>query len=69
MIVNFMKNTPDVIKKGKIVFPGFKNEQVFGQSLMKLGAKQGDIDGLVASLFKYRNNMNIFKTLYLKVVT
>ena len=66
MIVNFMKNTPDVIKKGKIVFPGFKNEQVFGQSLMKLGAKQSEIDGLVANLFKYRNNMNIFKNSILK---
>ena len=66
MLVNFIKSSDDVIKKGKIVFPGFKNEKEFAKSLMKLGAKQGDIDVLVANLTKYRNNMNIFKNSILK---
>jgi len=61
MMVNFVKSSDDVIKKGKIVFPGFKNEKEFAKSLIKLGAKQGDVDVLVANLTKYRNNMNIFK--------
>jgi hypothetical protein len=61
MLVNFMKNTDDVIKKGKIVFPGFKNEGAFAKSLIKLGAKQKDIDILLANLTKYRDNMNVFK--------
>jgi hypothetical protein len=61
MLVNFMKATPDVIKKGKIVFPGFKNEGAFAKSLTKLGANQKDIDILLANLSKYRDNMNVFK--------
>tara|TARA_R100001224_G_scaffold7973_1_gene4284 strand:+ start:930 stop:5126 length:4197 start_codon:yes stop_codon:yes gene_type:complete len=61
MLVNFMKSTDDVIKKGKIVFPGFKNEGAFAKSLTKLGAKQKDIDVLLANLTKYRDTMNIFK--------
>ena len=50
-----------VIKKGKIVFPGFKNLNTFKESLRKLGAKKIDIEELVANLEKYRGNMNIFK--------
>ena len=61
MLVNFMKSTDDVIKKGKIVFPGFKNEGAFAQSLIKLGAKQKDVDILLANLTKYRDTMNVFK--------
>ncbi len=61
MLVNFMKSTDDVVKKGKIVFPGFKTEKEFAKSLVKLGAKQGDIDVLIANLSKYRNTMNTFK--------
>ena len=61
MLVNFMKSSDDVIKKGKIVFPGFKNEKEFAKSLTKLGAKQKDIDVLLANLTKYRNTMNTFK--------
>ena len=61
MIVNFMKGTDDVIKKGKIIFPGFKNEKSFINSLVKLGAKSKDVDVLLANLSKYRNTMNTFK--------
>jgi len=61
MLVNFMKNTPDVIKKGKIVFPGFKNEGAFAKALTKLGSNQKDIDILLANLTKYRDTMNVFK--------
>ena len=61
MLVNFLTHTGDVIKKGKIVFPGFKNVTAFKESLKKLGANKTDIEELVANLEKYRNNMNIFK--------
>ena len=61
MLVNFLTHTRDVIKKGKITFPGFKNVNAFKESLRKLGAKKIDIEELVANLEKYRNNMNIFK--------
>ena len=61
MLVNFMKGTPDVIKKGKIIFPGFKNEGAFTKALTKLGAQRKDIDILLANLSKYRDNMNVFK--------
>ena len=61
LIVNFLTHTGDIIKKGKIVFPGFKNVNVFKESLRKIGAKKIDIEELVANLEKYRGNMNIFK--------